>query len=501
MTAPASIYPRSVEELLPTARKLAAELGTIPSRNKLMGTLRIGAAKANELRDRLAREQVGEATGGDQDERATTTAEQTADPAGIGGDQTEEVHAVVAGAGGSWDYAEPIGPNPATDRHEQMRKHIDGKLDEAKQAGQLSRPGIHPDDPGGPETNPGTTDANPGTTEANPLGIALDDTTESDVEPDRSETPSIPMAPPGGLTEPTPGNNETTPADPGTAQPDAKQKRHRKWFRRRKRPQASPQIRMNGHPGTPPAAEPAPAAPAAEPTPPGNGPATAGELTSLLRIRWAVRAVLVLGVAASIAGNVLHARDELISQIISAWSPLALLLTIELISRVPVHRRHLAIARWAATTLIAGIAAWVSYWHMAAVSAHYGETNGAQYLLPLSVDGLVVVASISLVELGGRIAAGKAANDDLPKVCNTITNSRRPASSITPGPSNPSGSRRGDQPANDVVGQQSKADQTGRPAHENAPVKCSICRTAKAARRVTETSTKGEPIPSRRFRG
>ncbi|MEK8109023.1 DUF2637 domain-containing protein [Micromonospora sp. M12] len=85
--------------------------------------------------------------------------------------------------------------------------------------------------------------------------------------------------------------------------------------------------------------------------------------------------------------------------------PLALLLTIELISRVPVHSRRLAIGRWAATALIAGIAAWVSYWHMAAVAARYGETNGAQYLLPLSVDGLVVVASICLVELGGRIAA------------------------------------------------------------------------------------------------
>lgn len=128
-------------------------------------------------------------------------------------------------------------------------------------------------------------------------------------------------------------------------------------------------------------------------------------LPQLKRIRWAVRAVLALGVAASIAGNVLHARDNVISQVISAWSPLALLLTIELISRVPVHRPALARLRWAATALIAGIAAWVSYWHMAAVASRYGETGGAQYLLPLSVDGLVVVASVSLVELGGRIAA------------------------------------------------------------------------------------------------
>lgn len=145
--------------------------------------------------------------------------------------------------------------------------------------------------------------------------------------------------------------------------------------------------------------------PSDEPATTPSHPGTPTALRSLLRIRWGVRAVLALGVAASIAGNVLHARDDIISQVISAWSPLALLLTIELISKVPVHRRHLALARWAATALIAGIAAWVSYWHMAAVASRYGETNGSQYLLPLSVDGLVIVASICLVELSGRIAA------------------------------------------------------------------------------------------------
>jgi len=128
-------------------------------------------------------------------------------------------------------------------------------------------------------------------------------------------------------------------------------------------------------------------------------------------IRWGVRAALALGVAASIAGNVLHARDDTISRVISAWSPIALLITIELISRVPVHSRLLALARWAATALIAGIAAWVSYWHMAAVASRYGETGASPYLLPLSVDGLVVVASVCLVELGGRIRAVELSTD------------------------------------------------------------------------------------------
>jgi hypothetical protein len=132
-------------------------------------------------------------------------------------------------------------------------------------------------------------------------------------------------------------------------------------------------------------------------------------LPQLRRVRWAVRATLTLGVAASVVANILHAQDNPISQAIAAWPPLALLLTVELISRVPVHRRSLAVARLAATATIAGIAAWVSYWHMAGVAARYGETGASPYLLPLSVDGLIVVASICLVELGGRISAVETA--------------------------------------------------------------------------------------------
>lgn len=129
------------------------------------------------------------------------------------------------------------------------------------------------------------------------------------------------------------------------------------------------------------------------------------KLAQTRRVRWAVRAALVLGVAASVAANILHARDNTISQVIAAWPPLALLLTVELISRVPAHRRSLAAVRLGATASIAGIAAWVSYWHMVGVVAAYGETGASPYLLPFSVDGLVIVASVCLVELAERLAA------------------------------------------------------------------------------------------------
>jgi len=149
-------------------------------------------------------------------------------------------------------------------------------------------------------------------------------------------------------------------------------------------------------PATPPAAVPAPTQPARQ--------QAAGDQTKRWkRLRWGVRVALVVGVAASVAANMLHALPNPISQAIAAWPPLALLLTVELISRVPVYHRSLAAVRLLATTVIAGIAAWVSYWHMTAVAARYGEIGASPYLLPLSVDGLIVVASICLVELSGRI--------------------------------------------------------------------------------------------------
>jgi len=57
------------------------------------------------------------------------------------------------------------------------------------------------------------------------------------------------------------------------------------------------------------------------------------------RVRRAVRATLLIGVAASVAANILHAQPHLVSQLIVAWPPNALLLTVKLIFRIPVHRK------------------------------------------------------------------------------------------------------------------------------------------------------------------
>jgi hypothetical protein len=151
-------------------------------------------------------------------------------------------------------------------------------------------------------------------------------------------------------------------------------------------------------------------------------------LRDLQRLRWAVGVVMLIGVAASIVANVLHANPHPISQTIAAWPPVAFLATVEVVSRVPVHRPLLATGRILATVVITVIAGWISYGHMRGVAVQYGETGWAAVLLPLSVDGLVVVASLSLVELAGAIKVHKAA---LPR---PATASASPVTSADPGP-------------------------------------------------------------------
>lgn len=129
------------------------------------------------------------------------------------------------------------------------------------------------------------------------------------------------------------------------------------------------------------------------------------------RVRMGARGALLLGVVVSIVANMLHAAPNPVSRVIAAWAPLALWLAIELIAKVPVRHGWRSVVRLLAAAGIAGIAAYVSYWHMVGVALRYGEEPGAAHLIPLTVDGLVIVAWVCLVELGGRIRDNQEEGD------------------------------------------------------------------------------------------
>jgi hypothetical protein len=108
---------------------------------------------------------------------------------------------------------------------------------------------------------------------------------------------------------------------------------------------------------------------------------------------------------------VLHALDgdgavDAGRVVASGWAPVALLLVAELVARARQSGPWWIIAlRWTGTAVVAGVAAVVSYGHMRDLLLSYGETELVAHLLPLSVDGLLLVASLALAGPGDTAPA------------------------------------------------------------------------------------------------
>ncbi len=120
-----------------------------------------------------------------------------------------------------------------------------------------------------------------------------------------------------------------------------------------------------------------------------------------------------LGVVASVAANVAHARPEIGPRLASAFAPMALLLTVEIMSRVPWPSGWAwALGRWAGTGAVALVAAITSYRHMSGLLRSYGEDSLTATIQPASVDGLMVVASLALLALGRQRTRQSAESDE-----------------------------------------------------------------------------------------
>jgi hypothetical protein len=137
-------------------------------------------------------------------------------------------------------------------------------------------------------------------------------------------------------------------------------------------------------------------------------------LTSLQvkHLQTFVRGVLVFGILMSVSANVVHSITGehkaqwmiWVGAIASALAPIGLFLTSEMVVRIPIHMAEtydkvLAWIRLLITFAIAGFSGWISYWHMKDVSMMIGERGEAPYLYPLIVDGMMIVATISLLAL------------------------------------------------------------------------------------------------------
>lgn len=130
----------------------------------------------------------------------------------------------------------------------------------------------------------------------------------------------------------------------------------------------------------------------------------------LNHLKWASRGVILLTALFSVWANVLHVTQVTAPAVIfAAAPPLVVLAGFELISRIPMrldtpwYRR---LVRPVAAAGIAGGGAWLSYWHQKAAIYRYnsGDEQNA-LILPLLIDGLMIVASVCVIELNDMIRA------------------------------------------------------------------------------------------------
>jgi hypothetical protein len=121
-----------------------------------------------------------------------------------------------------------------------------------------------------------------------------------------------------------------------------------------------------------------------------------------------------LGVFVSICANIGHTyirhNPPIGAVAFSAFWPLALLVSLEVISRVhwPRGRGWWAI-RYGGLTTVAAIAALVSYRHMSGLLGSYGEDAITTAIGPLAVDGLMAVCSAALLAIAHNIKHGVTA--------------------------------------------------------------------------------------------
>lgn len=136
---------------------------------------------------------------------------------------------------------------------------------------------------------------------------------------------------------------------------------------------------------------------------------TTQQVTNLQR---GARGALVFGIVTSVAANVTNtfvrpsaattATWLLIgASVLHALAPVVLFVCTEMVSRIPKHNPVLFWVRIGVTLAVGGFAAWISYWNMEELAGIFDPGSNSRYFYPLIIDGMMIVATISLIELGG----------------------------------------------------------------------------------------------------
>lgn len=124
---------------------------------------------------------------------------------------------------------------------------------------------------------------------------------------------------------------------------------------------------------------------------------------------WAARSAFASGLAVSLAANIWASIDHgLIGLVSGVWSPLALLMALFLVENIS-HKTWSGRLRLSGMVVLAVIAAWVSYWHLAEFFVAGGLDNPGAHLMPFTVDVLMALAGPSMRRKPAAVARKKPA--------------------------------------------------------------------------------------------
>jgi hypothetical protein len=130
------------------------------------------------------------------------------------------------------------------------------------------------------------------------------------------------------------------------------------------------------------------------------------KIKKLGRLRWACRAIVIGQTLVSVWANSLQAQSNYTSIAISILPPAFVMAGFELVSRIPIHRDGswlIKVTRPVATASITLGSAWLSYFHQRSAFGKYTDDITTVRVLPLLIDGLMVVAAVSLIELNAQV--------------------------------------------------------------------------------------------------
>lgn len=181
-------------------------------------------------------------------------------------------------------------------------------------------------------------------------------------------------------------------------------------------------------------------------------------LKALRRLRWLVGLTVLAGIAASVIMNVMHAPDNVWARFVATVPPLFLFGTLELIARIPSSGRMLTVMRVLGAAIVAIGAAAISYAQQRAAVHSLGFPQWEATVWPVIIDGFMVVASVSLVEVVRKIR-------QMTSVTVTVAVAESPAAPV-PAPVVTTARRRGRKPGKQE-GQPSKR-RPSTPGHAGA---------------------------------